>query len=289
MEPFFDAYRAVSHFLATSGHEPTKDASSPSRTEPASTTPPSASSARAAPRVARSIGTKARTTVRLRSLTRTASSSIPVTRCRQRLRHHQRGRRCLALPHHVQLHGCVPRGIQVTQAIQEVKRADVLALTCTDSAREAPSNLLLDGASFHHTGAGRAMETDLDARASKRYDETTAHQSRFSRFASSAPRDARCHHKPDAEPNVDAGMRVTITFVSDVRDNGESTWFDALGRPVRRRETPLAESLGSAASGRRPWRTTAQAPTRLSRRSPPAVRSPGARSSSTTRCVPRIP
>ena len=70
--------------------------------------------------------------------------------------------------------------------------------------------------------------------------------------------------KPDAEPNVDAGMRVTITFVSDVRDNGESTWFDALGRPRTQAKTPLAESLGSAALWSSTLAYTAQAPTRLS-------------------------
>ena len=78
--------------------------------------------------------------------------------------------------------------------------------------------------------------------------------------------------KPDAEPNVDAGMRVTITFVSDVRDNGESTWFDALGRPRTQAKTPLAESLGSAALWSSTWRTPPRPRRARPRRSPPAVR-----------------
>ena len=52
MEPFFDAYRAVKPFLITTGNEPTRERiQSAAPTAPASTTPPSASCARAAPPV----------------------------------------------------------------------------------------------------------------------------------------------------------------------------------------------------------------------------------------------
>lgn len=69
--------------------------------------------------------------------------------------------------------------------------------------------------------------------------------------------------QPDAGPTADAGTRIAITFVSDVRDNGEATWFDALGRPRTQAKTPLAEPLGAAALWSSTLVYTAEAPTRL--------------------------
>jgi hypothetical protein len=51
-------------------------------------------------------------------------------------------------------------------------------------------------------------------------------------------------NEPGSKPPVDAGTRIGITFVSDVRDNGESTWFDAFGRPRTQTNTPLTDSVG---------------------------------------------
>lgn len=80
MEPFFQSYREIMPFLVTSGHEPTREATSPRRTGRSTTTPRSASSAPRAPRPARCSGPTASTSVRPRSSTRTASSSIRVTK-----------------------------------------------------------------------------------------------------------------------------------------------------------------------------------------------------------------
>ncbi len=67
MEPFFDAFRAVKPFLITTATSRPASASSRRRTVPGSTTPPSASCARAVPRRARCTGATAATSARPRS------------------------------------------------------------------------------------------------------------------------------------------------------------------------------------------------------------------------------
>jgi len=64
MEPFFQSFREVMPFLINKGHEPTKERLSPPRTVSASTTPPSASSARRARPPARSSGRTGSTSAR---------------------------------------------------------------------------------------------------------------------------------------------------------------------------------------------------------------------------------
>ena len=59
----------------------------------------------------------------------------------------------------------------------------------------------------------------------------------------------------DAEPptaTATAGERVAVSFVSDRRDNGPSSWFDALNRPRSQEHTILPEPVGSA----RLWTST---------------------------------
>ena len=125
MDPFFQAYRDVMPFLITKDRT-SRPASAcrPPRTASASTTPPSASCAPRAPRRARSSGTTASTSARPRSSTRTASSSTRVTRRGEQRLEILNDRdgvwRCRTT---FNCTDACPRGIEVTKAIQEVKRA----------------------------------------------------------------------------------------------------------------------------------------------------------------------
>ena len=80
MEPFFDAYRAIKPYLITSGNPPTRERIQSQTDRPATTTPRSASCARAARPAAPSTGARAATSARPRSSTRTGSSSTAATR-----------------------------------------------------------------------------------------------------------------------------------------------------------------------------------------------------------------
>ncbi|GED97304.1 hypothetical protein [Gordonia crocea] len=47
-------------------------------------------------------------------------------------------------------------------------------------------------------------------------------------------------------PSATTGDRIAVTFVSDRRDNGPSTWFDAAGRPRSQAQTVLMQPLADA-------------------------------------------
>ena len=99
-------------------------------TAPATTTPPNASCARAAPPAARCSGTRAATSARPRSSTPTGSSSTAATRAPPSgldiLNEVDGVWRCRTTFNCTE---ACPRGIEVTKAIQEVKRVDVRTLT----------------------------------------------------------------------------------------------------------------------------------------------------------------
>ncbi len=127
MEPFFDAYRAINQkFRSPAATRPPANGSR-ARTDRARYDDTTAcilccvKNHPAAPATARG---QLLSGPAWRSSTRTASSSTAATRPPLSARHPQRGRRGVAPPHHVQLHRTCPRGIEVTKAIQEAKRAD---------------------------------------------------------------------------------------------------------------------------------------------------------------------
>ena len=140
MEPFFEGYKLGAAGRSSPTTSPaTGSASSPPRSGPASTTPPSASCARPAPRRAPSTGPTTPTWGRRPSSTPTASSSTPATTPPTSA--------STSSAERTGVWGCrtafnctdaCPRGIKVTQAIQEVKRV-ALAMTVTGATVELAS------------------------------------------------------------------------------------------------------------------------------------------------------
>jgi succinate dehydrogenase / fumarate reductase iron-sulfur subunit len=123
MEPFFEAFRSIKPFLITDGREP-----------------PASGCSRRGPRAVRrhhqvhhvrGLHDLVPGVLERRGLLRPAGHRHgpplhlrqPRRRRRGAARDPQRPRGRVALPHDLQLHRRLPRGIQVTKAIQEVKRA----------------------------------------------------------------------------------------------------------------------------------------------------------------------
>ena len=104
MEPFFDAYRAVKPYLITSGNPPTRERIQCQTDRARFDDTTKCILCAAARRAARSTGPRTPTSVRPPSSTRTGSSSTAATKPRRTAGDPQRGRRRVALPHHVQLH-----------------------------------------------------------------------------------------------------------------------------------------------------------------------------------------
>ncbi|WP_260860379.1 2Fe-2S iron-sulfur cluster-binding protein [Mycobacterium tilburgii] len=108
MEPFFDAYRAIKPYLITSGNPPTRERIQSPTNRARYYTTKCIVCACYNPPAARCSGVRAPTSARPRSSTHTGSSSTTATRPPISASNPQRGRRRLALPHHVQLHGVLP-------------------------------------------------------------------------------------------------------------------------------------------------------------------------------------
>ena len=124
MEPFFESYRCVLPYLVNDTAPPDRERLQSPRSGSGSTTPPSASCAPRARRRARSSGPtglrragghRQRPPVHLRLARRGAPRNAWT------ILSDEDGR--VPLPDHLQLHRACPRGIKVTKAIQEVKRA----------------------------------------------------------------------------------------------------------------------------------------------------------------------
>ena len=126
MDQFFDGYKAVKPYLIADDAPASVSACRARSSASGTTTPPSASSAPPAPPPARSPGpTRIRRPGRDRQCP-PLHLRQPRPGRRRAPAHPQHAVRRLALPHDLQLHRRLPAGHQVTNAIEEVKRALLL-------------------------------------------------------------------------------------------------------------------------------------------------------------------